>query len=29
MLAVAFGSLALIWVLVLAGSQAFGSPPDH
>jgi hypothetical protein len=29
MLAVAFGFLAFIWLAVLIGSRAFGSPPEH
>jgi hypothetical protein len=29
MLVAAFGFLAFIWVAVLFGSQAFGSPPEH
>jgi len=29
MLAVAFGFLAFIWIMVLFGSRAFGSPPEH
>jgi hypothetical protein len=28
-LAAAFGALAVIWVLVLWGSQYFGSAPEH
>jgi hypothetical protein len=28
-LAVSFGLLAFIWVSVLVGSRAFGSPPEH
>ena len=29
MLAVAVGFLAFIWIAVLVGSRAFGSPPEH
>jgi hypothetical protein len=29
MLLIAFGLLILIWIMVLVGSQAFGSPPEH
>jgi hypothetical protein len=29
MLVAAFGFLIFIWVMVLVGSQAFGSPPEH
>jgi hypothetical protein len=29
MLLFAFGFLAFIWVMVLWGSRAFGSPPEH
>jgi hypothetical protein len=29
MLIAAFGFLAFIWIMVLVGSQAFGSPPEH
>ena len=29
MLAAAFGFLLFIWIMVLWGSRAFGSPPDH
>jgi hypothetical protein len=29
MLAIAFGFLIFIWVMVLLGSRAFGSPPEH
>jgi hypothetical protein len=29
MLAIAFGFLIFIWVMVLWGSRAFGSPPEH
>lgn len=28
-LAVAFGFLLLIWIMILWGSRAFGSPPEH
>ena len=28
-LGVALGLIAFIWVAVLVGSQAFGSPPEH
>jgi hypothetical protein len=29
MLAVAFGFLIFMWIVVLWGSRAFGSPPEH
>jgi hypothetical protein len=29
MLLMAFGSLAVIWILILGFSKAFGSPPEH
>lgn len=29
MLVAAFGSLIAIWAIVLWGSRAFGSPPEH
>jgi len=29
MLLIAFGLLILIWIMVLVGSQAFGTPPEH
>jgi hypothetical protein len=29
MLAIAFGFLAFIWIMILVGSRAFGSPPEH
>jgi hypothetical protein len=25
----ALGALAAIWIMVLVGSRAFGSPPEH
>jgi hypothetical protein len=28
-LVVSLGVLAAIWVMVLVGSRAFGSPPEH
>ena len=28
-LAVALGFLVFIWISVLVGSRAFGSPPEH
>ena len=28
-LAVSFGLLVFIWISVLVGSRAFGSPPEH
>ena len=29
MLIAAFGFLAFLWIMVLWGSRAFGSPPEH
>lgn len=29
MLAAAFGFLIFIWIMILWGSRAFGSPPEH
>jgi hypothetical protein len=29
MLVTAFGFLLFIWIMVLWGSRAFGSPPEH
>jgi hypothetical protein len=29
MLVAAFGFLVFIWIMVLWGSRAFGSPPEH